>query len=117
MTEKIMSPFMVDPTAVMDAYGLTDADFAPAANEEKVNMVEKRKSVSYWQDAWRRFRGNTVSMVALFVFILCLVFAFLGPKFTIYDYEAQYRSSQKLGPMEYSEDEQMIRNLEPYAER
>ena len=117
MTEKIMSPFMVDPTAVMDAYGLTDADFAPAADEEKVNMVEKRKSVSYWQDAWRRFRGNTVSMVALFVFILCLVFAFLGPKFTIYDYEAQYRSSQKLGPMEYSEDEQMIRNLEPYAER
>ncbi len=117
MTEKIMSPFMVDPTAVMNAYGLTDADFAPAADEEKVNMVEKRKSVSYWQDAWRRFRGNTVSMVALFVFILCLVFAFLGPKFTVYDYEAQYRSSQKLGPMEYSEDEQMIRNLEPYAER
>ena len=117
MSEKIMSPFMVDPSAVMDAYGLTDDDFTPAAEEEKVNMVEKRKSVSYWQDAWRRFRANTVSMAALFVFILCLIFAFLGPKFTVYDYEAQYRSSQKLGPMEYSEDEQMIQKLEPYCER
>ncbi len=116
MSEKIMSPFMVDPSAVMDAYGLTDDDFTPAADEEKVNMVEKRKSVSYWQDAWRRFRANTVSMAALFVFIFCLIFAFLGPKFTVYNYEAQYRSSQKLGPMEYSEEEQMIKKLEPYAE-
>ena len=74
-------------------------------------MVEKHKSVSYWRDAWRRFRSNTVSMVALFIFILCLVFAFAGPSMIPYSYGDQYRSSQKLAPMEFSQDEQAVHAL------
>ena len=31
--------------------------------------------------------------------------------FIEYSYEQQYRSAQKLGPMEYSETEQMVRDL------
>ncbi|MBR0081420.1 MAG: ABC transporter permease [Clostridia bacterium] len=74
------------------------------------------KSISYWQDALRRFRANTVSMVALFVFLLCLVFAFIGPMLIPYDYSEQYRSSQKLGPMEYSKNEETIRALSKNVE-
>ena len=103
-----LSPFQVDPDKIPP---LSADDFSPAAEEEKAAMVEKHKSVSYWRDAWRRFRANTVSMVALGVFILCLLFAFLGPKLIPYSYGDQYRSSQKLAPFTYSKGEETVRSI------
>ena len=103
-----LSPFQVDPDKIPP---LSAEDFAPAAEEEKAAMVEKHKSVSYWRDAWRRFRANTVSMVALAVFTLCLLFAFVGPKLIPYSYGDQYRSSQKLAPFTYSKGEETIRSI------
>lgn len=111
-TFRTLSPFQVDPAPVMEAYGLSEKDFEPASAEERSSMEEKHKSISFWQDAWRRFRANTVSMVALGVFILCLLFAFVGPTLIPYDYATQYRSSQKLGPGEYSPEEQVVRSVE-----
>lgn len=107
-----ISPFQVDPQPILDMYQITDEDFHPAGKDEKAAMVEKHKSISYWQDAWRRFRANKVSMVALFVFILCLLFAFVGPRLIPYSYSEQYRSSQKLGPFEYSKGEETIRSIQ-----
>ncbi|MBR0352121.1 MAG: ABC transporter permease [Oscillospiraceae bacterium] len=103
-----ISPFQVDPDKIPP---LTDEDFAPAAENEKEAMVEKHKSVSYWRDAWRRFRANTVSMVALGIFILCLLFAFVGPLLIPYGYGDQYRASQKLAPMEFSKGEEKIASI------
>lgn len=103
-----ISPFHVDPEKI-EALNLTAEDFRPAAENEKAAMVEKHKSVSYWRDAWRRFRANTVSMVALGVFVVCLLFAFVGPTLIPYGYGDQYRSSQKLGPFEYSGGEETVR--------
>ena len=107
-----ISPFQVDPQPILDMYQVTDEDFQPAGKDEKAAMVEKHKSISYWQDAWRRFRANKVSMVALFVFVLCLLFAFLGPRLIPYSYSEQYRGSQKLGPFEYSKGEETIRSIQ-----
>ena len=109
---KKLSPFQVDPDRVWADYDLSSADFAPASDTEKESMVEVRKSVSYWRDAARRFKRNTVSMVALAVFIVVLIFAFAGPTLIPYDYANQYRSSQKLDPFEYSADEELIKSLE-----
>ena len=109
---KKLSPFQVDPDRVWADYDLSSADFAPATDTEKESMVEVRKSVSYWRDAARRFKRNTVSMVALAVFIVVLIFAFAGPTLIPYDYANQYRSSQKLDPFEYSADEELIKSLE-----
>ena len=111
-----ISPFQVDPEKIMDTFGIQDEDFTSASAQEKESMVEMHKSISYWQDAWRRFRANTVSMVALFVFLLCLVFAFIGPRFIPYTYAAQYRSAQKLGPFEYSKSEQIVRSVQDQAD-
>jgi ABC-type dipeptide/oligopeptide/nickel transport system permease subunit len=107
-----ISPFQVDPEKIEEIFSLTSADFQPADEDEKAAMEEMRKSVSYWRDAWRRFRANTVSMVALAVFILCLLFAFVGPALIPYSYGDQYRNSQKLGPNEYSSDEALIRSIQ-----
>ena len=57
----------------------SSADFESATAQEKESMVEKHKSVSYWKDAVRRFKNNTVSMVALAVVLLLTIFAFAGP--------------------------------------
>ena len=103
-----LSPFQVDPDKIEQTFGLSADDFLPASEQEKESIVYKHKSVSYWRDAARRFKANTVSMVALFVFILCLLFAFLGPSLIPYNYADQYRSSQKLASMEYSEEEQLV---------
>ena len=103
-----LSPFQVDPEKIES---LMAEDFLPAGDSEKAAMVETHKSVSYWRDAWRRFRANTVSMVALGVFIVCLLFAFLGPYLIPYGYGDQFRSSQKLGPFEYSDGEATISSI------
>ena len=60
-----ISPFQVDPEKIMETFGIRDDDFSAASNQEKASMVQMHKSISYWQDAWRRFRANAVSMVAL----------------------------------------------------
>ena len=109
---KEFSPFQVNPDKVWADYNISASDFEPATESEKENMVEIRKSVSYWRDAARRFKNNTVSMVALGIFILVLLFAFLGPSLIPYDYANQYRSSQKLGPFEYSDQEAKIKSIE-----
>ena len=108
---KKFSPFQVDPDRVWADYDITASDFEPATRSEKESMVEVRDSVSYWMDAARRFKKNTVSMVALLVFIVMLFFAFLGPALIPYDYSKQYREAQKLGPMEYSEQESLINSI------
>lgn len=104
-----ISPFQIDPDKIP---ALSSEDFAPAGESEKASMVQMHKSVSYWRDAWRRFKANTVSMVALAVFLLCLLFAFVGPSLIPYSYAEQYRASQKLAPFAYSKGEETIRSLE-----
>lgn len=63
--------------------------FEPATSEEKENFIQERKSVSYWKDAWRRLRKNTVAMVALVIIILLALFAFVGPSIVPYTYKQQ----------------------------
>ena len=106
-----VSPFQVDPQAIEQAFGLQPGDFDQASQTERESVVEMHKSVSYWRDAWRRFRANRVSMTAMVIFIICLLFAFVGPQLIPYNYADQYRSSQKLAPFEYAEDEQIVRAL------
>lgn len=109
--KKTIQFFHTDADKVLDLNQFSDLDFENASVDEKESMVQMHKSVSYWKDAWRRFKRNHVSMGALGVFILVLVFAFIGPMFVDYSYEEQYRSSQKLAPMEYSENEQMVQEI------
>lgn len=104
--KKTIQFFHTDAEKILDQ--MTEADFESASSHEKESMVQMHKSVSYWKDAWRRFKRNHVSMGALGVFILILIFAFIGPMFVDYSYEEQYRSAQKLAPMQYSENEQMV---------
>ena len=83
----------------------TDEDFAPSSAEEKEGFITLQPSIGYWADAWRRLRKNTVSMVALGIIAVLLLFAFVGPMLIPYKYNQQIRTSLNLAPFEYSADE------------
>lgn len=88
---------------------LNVSDFLPAEQEEKQNLVVMRKSVSFWRDGLRRFRKNTIAMISLTVIILIMIFAFILPSFYPYRYEQQIRGSENLAPMEYLQQELVLK--------
>ena len=109
--KKSFQVFHTNTDPILDMSQFSAEDFSKASDKEKESMVHMHKSVSFWQDGWRRFRKNHVSMGALIVFCLILLFSFAGPHFIAYSYEEQYRSAQKLGPMQYSDVEKMAITL------
>lgn len=48
-----------------------------------------RKSLTYWEDAWRRLKHNKLSMLGLFTIILIFMTAVFGPMFSKFSYEDQ----------------------------
>lgn len=81
-----------------EAFAFLADDFQLATEEEKVNFIEMKKSMSYWQDAWRRLKKNRVAMVALYIIIAIVLFAFLGPVFSHFDYDQQIRGAENVAP-------------------
>lgn len=81
-----------------EAFEFLADDFQLASEEEKVNFIEMKQSMSYWQDAWRRLKKNRVAMVALYIVIAIILFAFLGPVFSQYGYDQQIRGSANIAP-------------------
>ena len=73
-------------------------DFQKAGTAEKESFIETKPSLSYWQDAWRRLKRNKVAMVSLFIIILMILFAFVGPLFYDYDYTTQVRGDENIDP-------------------
>lgn len=85
---------------------LNVADFEPASNEEKEELVVMRESVNFWADGLRRLRKNKIAMVSMVFIILVAIFAYLLPAVWPYSYEQQIKGSNNLAPFEYSEAEQ-----------
>ena len=78
---------------ILDWNSLPENAFEPATESEKENFIQERENVSYWKDAWRRLKKNTVAMVALVVIILLALFAFAGPQIVPYSYKELIRGS------------------------
>ena len=75
---------------------LTPEDFEPASQQERDDFIQDRQSVSYWKDAWRRLKKNTVAMIALGVII------FLVP----YGYDQFSTGAENLYPYHYALEDQ-----------
>ncbi len=57
-----------------------------------------RKSLTYWQDAWRRLKQNKLSMLGLALIIIMIMFASFGSMFTEWDYSSQTLKNANLPP-------------------
>ena len=80
------------------SFHLTADDITAATDEEKQQLFTMRESVTYWKDAFRRFRRNKIAMVSLILIVLIIAFAFIGPLFSPYTYDQQLRGSENLKP-------------------
>lgn len=57
-----------------------------------------RKSLTYWQDAWRRLKKNALSMIGLAIVILMALLAIFGPLLATFTYEEQVLEYGNLPP-------------------
>ena len=85
---------------------LTPEDFEPASQQERDDFIQDRQSVSYWKDAWRRLKKNTVAMIALGVIIFLFLFAFVGPVLVPYGYDQFSTGAENLYPYHYALEDQ-----------
>jgi oligopeptide transport system permease protein len=87
--------------------------FEPANPEEKKELVVPRKSLSFWQDAWRRLRKNPTAMTGLVLIILLILFAFVGPFIIPYKYDEQVRGFENLLPMQTPQERAITKDAVP----
>ncbi len=57
-----------------------------------------RPSLTYWQDAWRRLRKNTLAMLGFIAIILIVLVAILGPLFSEVSYSDQVLELANIPP-------------------
>lgn len=72
--------------------------FAPLSEVQKNEEVFMRPSLTYWQDAWRRFKKNMPAMIAGVVLVLIVLLAIFGPMLSPYTYDQQVRSDRNQFP-------------------
>ncbi len=107
--KKQIGSAQVDVEKVLDWNDLTENDFSAATQHERENFIQQRKSVSYWADAWRRLRRNTVAMIALCILVVIILFAFVGPMVVPYGYDEFNKGAENLHPWHISlEDQRFI---------
>ena len=66
-----------------------DKRFTPLPESEKLKYGAIRPSLSYWQDAGRRFRKNKLAMISAAVLVVILLAAIFVPLFYRYTYSHQ----------------------------
>ncbi|WP_425448227.1 ABC transporter permease [Dethiothermospora halolimnae] len=66
--------------------------------EDKDNEAINRKSLTYFQDSWRRLKKNKLAMIGLGVVVLLILIAIFGPLFSPYSYSDQNLRFASLSP-------------------
>ncbi len=77
---------------------LCDDLFEKTDREKKELNVIVRPSLTYWQDAWIRFRKNKVAMVSLIILLIYVVLAIIGPHLTPYDFKTNNAAESDVFP-------------------
>ena len=65
---------------------------------ERISSGIVRPSVSYWQDAWRRFRRHKPALIAAAILLIIILGAIFIPMIYPYTYDQQIRTARNLWP-------------------
>ncbi|AUD65942.1 peptide ABC transporter permease [Tenericutes bacterium MZ-XQ] len=66
--------------------------------DQKLDKEQTRKSLTYWQDVWRRLKKNHLALVGLVCVILIILFATIGPFINPHDYSSQELDYKNIPP-------------------
>lgn len=73
--------------------------FRPLSRKNiEISTESVRPSLTYWQDVWRRLRGNKVAMISFIGIIFIFAAAIFGPLLSPYGYADQIRGQESLWP-------------------
>ncbi len=89
---------------------LTAADFQPLHADHEIHKLS-RPSLSYWQDAWIRLKGNRRALISLYIVLGLLTFTLAGPLLWTLDPAAQDVDQVSLPPG----SDRSARIVKPYA--
>lgn len=65
---------------------LTIDMFEIIGNDDKEAEKINRPSISFWQDVWRRFKSNKVSLIAMILFLSIAIMTVIGPRISKYKF-------------------------------
>lgn len=74
---------------VYEKLGISPSDLEPATADEKASNDQLRPSLSYWKDAFRRFRRNKLAICMSILLLIILLLAIFGPIISPYTYKGQ----------------------------
>lgn len=74
---------------ILEQLGISEDDLRPATGEEKASNDQMRPSLSYWKDAFRRFRHNKLAIVMSIILLIIVLLAIFGPIVSPYTYKGQ----------------------------
>lgn len=72
--------------------------FVPVKRDEINADVLTRPSLSYWKDAFRRFRKNKIAVAASILLIIIILFAIFAPIFSPYTFDENNWALSDVGP-------------------
>ena len=78
-------------------YNVAADELDLATTSEKEGIDQMRPSVTYWKDAFSRFRRNKLAIVMFFLLTAIVLLAIFGPIFSPYSYKEQSRDVRE-GP-------------------
>lgn len=81
-----------------DQFKITPDLWEPIVIEDREKDKIVRKSLTYWQDAWRRLKKNHLSMLGLGVIFLLAFAAIVGPSLSPYSYSDQDLNMSNMPP-------------------
>ncbi len=63
-----------------------DPELFKPLDKKEVSTAIARPPLSYWQDAWIRFRKNKLAIAGLIIIVFIILFSFVGPFFSKFSY-------------------------------
>ncbi|QVK18284.1 ABC transporter permease [Mycoplasmatota bacterium] len=77
---------------------MTEHDYSFVENNEKMDKEQIRRSLTYWQDVWRRLKKNKLALVGLIGVIFILLFSTVGPLMVNHTYSEQNNKFYNIPP-------------------
>ncbi len=66
--------------------------------DQKLDKEQTRKSLTYWQDVWRRLKKNHLAIIGLVCVIFIILFATIGPLINPKNYKSQALDYKNIPP-------------------
>ncbi len=82
----------------IDNINISDNLFNPMPEGQSDMEKIVRKSKTFWQDAWGRFKKNPLAIAGLVILVIMVIFAILGPILSPYTYDQQNILNQYQSP-------------------